>query len=120
MDSTVLLKILEIFAPIFTVIMGGLSVVIGIFMNKWAAREKVKAMRANGATAVQAVEQLFPNEPGERKKELAMQIAQNLNKTAGISVLDDTQLSINEASVLGLPSTKETIQECTDEVIPMG
>jgi hypothetical protein len=107
MESAVLLKILEYLAPVFTVVMTGLSVILGIFMSKWAAREKVKAMRANGATAVQAVEQLFPNESGERKKELAMTIAQNLNKTAGISVIDDTQLPLNEASVLKLPSIKE-------------
>jgi hypothetical protein len=114
MDSAIILKILEYLAPVVTVIMGGLSIVIGIFMNKWASREKVKAMRENAITAVQAVEQLFPTVSGERKKELAMTIAQNLNKTAGISVIDSTQLPLNEAGVLNLPSTKEPVKEPTE------
>jgi hypothetical protein len=114
MDSEVVLKILEYLAPVVAVIMSGLIIVIVIFMNKWAAREKVKAMRENAATAVQAVEQLFPTESGEKKKELAMTIAQNLNKTAGISVVDSTQLPLNEASVLELPPVKAPVKEPTE------
>ena len=116
MDNNVLATILGVIAIPLGAVATGLSIVIGIVMSKWAAREKTKAalveaqeklkiMKINSDIAVQAVEQMYWDKPNEEKKILGLAIAKQLNTLAGIKLPDDIQLTSNEASVLNLPPT---------------
>ena len=116
MDNNALATILGVIAIPLGAVATGLSIVIGIVMSKWAAREKTKAalveaqeklkiMKINSDIAVQAVEQMYWDKPNEEKKILGLAIAKQLNSLAGIKLPDDIQLTANEASVLNLPPT---------------
>lgn len=105
MDTQTLTTILTIFTPLLTVIVTGVSVVVGIALSRWSAREKLKVMKENAKLAVEAVEQMYWDKPNEEKKQLGLQIAQNLNSAAGVNTLEAIQLPLNEANVLALPST---------------
>jgi len=116
MDNSALATILGVIAIPLGAVATGLSIVIGIVMSKWAAREKTKAalveaqeklkiMKINSDIAVQAVEQMYWDKPNEEKKILGLAIAKQLNTIAGIKLPDDIQLTSNEASVLNLPPT---------------
>jgi len=116
MDNNALATILGVIAIPLGAVATGLSIVIGIVMSKWAAREKTKAalveaqeklkiMKINSDIAVQAVEQMYWDKPNEEKKILGLAIAKQLNTLAGIKLPDDIQLTSNEASVLNLPPT---------------
>jgi hypothetical protein len=74
-------------------------------VKKWEVKSDLKTMKQNATDAVQAIEQLYPNETGEVKKKLALTLACQLNKVAGIVATDTVQLALNESSVLVLPST---------------
>jgi hypothetical protein len=103
MDTQTLTTLLAIFTPILTVIVTGLSVVVGIAFSRWSAREKLKVMKENAKLAVQAVEQMYGDKSNEEKKCLGLQIAQSLNAAAGVSTPGVVQLPLNEANVLTLP-----------------
>jgi uncharacterized protein YneF (UPF0154 family) len=103
MDTATLTTILAIFTPILTVIVTGLSVVIGIAFSRWSAREKLKTMKENAKLAVQAVEQMYKDKSNDEKRMLGMQIAESLNAAAGIATSVPVQLPLNEANVLDLP-----------------
>jgi len=116
MDTNALATILGVIAIPLGAVATGLSIVIGIVMSKWAAREKTKAalveaqeklkiMKINSNIAIQAVEQMYWDKPNEVKKILGLAIAKQLNTLAGIKLPDDIQLTSNEASVLNLPPT---------------
>jgi len=116
MDTNALATILGVIAIPLGAVATGLSIVIGIVMSKWAAREKTKAalveaqeklkiMKINSNIAVQAIEQMYWDKPNEVKKILGLAIAKQLNTLAGIKLPDDIQLTSNEASVLNLPPT---------------
>jgi hypothetical protein len=114
MDTTILMRILEIISPILTVIVLGISGIVGFWMSKWQAREKIKAMRSNAESAVTAVEQLYPNLPNEDKSKIALQLAQSWNKTAGIIVSDELQLPMNESKIPELKSKEK------EPLVPLG
>jgi uncharacterized protein YneF (UPF0154 family) len=123
MDTQTLTTILAIFTPLLTVIVTGVSVVVGIALSRWSAREKLKVMKENAKLAVEAVEQMYWDKPNEEKKKLGLQIAQNLNSAAGIDTLGAIQLPLNEANVLSLPPStpkevpKENLKETLKEVL---
>ena len=106
MDPT-LQTVLTIFTPLLTIIVAGISYVVGQAMSRWQAREQVKTMQANSKLAVQAVEQLAAGQPNEVKAKMALQIAQQLNQQAKIAIPDTTVAPMNEAHVLTLPPTTD-------------
>lgn len=101
--SSLLSTILVIFTPLLTVIIGGISIVVGNWMIQWQARSKVDTMRKNAKYAVEAIEQLMPTATGEEKAKAALTLAQTWNETAKIKIPDTIQLPMNEAEVLKLP-----------------
>jgi hypothetical protein len=114
MDTATLVTILGILAIPLSAAATGLSIVIGIIMSRWAAREKTKTalieasetlklMKINGETAAKAVEQMYWDKPNSEKKALALQIAKQYNELAGIKVNDNMQLPMNEVGVSELP-----------------
>jgi len=78
-------------------------------VKRWQAKSDLKTMRQNALDAVQAIQQLYPNEPGDNKRRMALQWASHLNTVAGISAKLETpetpvtQVILNESSVLTLP-----------------
>jgi len=100
--------ILAIFTPLLTVIVAGVSAVVGVAMSRWQAREQVKTMQANSKLAVQAIEQIAGNKPPQVKEEMALQLAQVWNQSAKITVPDSSVTLANEGHVLTLPDTKPT------------
>jgi uncharacterized membrane protein (DUF106 family) len=107
METQTLTTLLAIFTPILTVIVTGVSVVLGIVLSRWSAREKLKVMKENAKLAVEAVEQMYKDRTNEEKKELGLQIAQSLNAAAGVTTPGTVQLPLNEANVYNLPPKKE-------------
>jgi hypothetical protein len=108
MDTPTLTTLLAILTPILTVIVTGLSVVVGIAFSRWSAREKLKVMKENAKLAVQAVEQMYGDRTNEEKKALGLQIAQSLNTAAGVATPGVVQLPLNEANVFVLPPRQES------------
>ena len=146
MSDSVLITILGIVTPILTVILGGLGSLFLVQLNRWKAKEQLKAdqelaiakltaMKENATQAVQAVEQLYPDKPGEEKKKLALEFAQALNTIANIPTPTEPvadipvpispQLILNESNVLTLPPTNKPVPEAAnagastmDETLP--
>ena len=102
--------------------------VLGAWAVQWQARAKVAAARSNlmimhtnADKATKAIEQLFPNDPPEVKKQKALALAQQWNQIASVNVSDSSQTLANEAAVFNLPtdtSTPVPQGATTDEAIP--
>jgi hypothetical protein len=119
MDTQILTKILEILTPIINVVVVGLSVIITLAISRWSTREKLKVMKENAKLAVDAAEQIGWNKTNDEKRELGLQIANELNQIAGVPTIQSVQLHLNEANVLSLPPTKdEKIPNST--ITPLG
>jgi hypothetical protein len=125
----VLDRLLSIFAPIITVIVASASTIVSILLSKYIAMMKVKQTIANGEVAVKAIEQLYPNLPGEQKKLLALSFAQTLNADSGIKTPDNVATKINESHVLSLPPAPitevgsplpEKKSDSVDVIVPLG
>jgi hypothetical protein len=120
MNDTLLSKILEIFAPILTVVVTGISLVLGTVLSRWQAREQLKTMQINSKLAVQAVEQLAVNQPNEVKAQMALALAQTWNTSAKITAPDTSVTPMNEANVLTLPQPVVIPKPETIDDIPKG
>jgi hypothetical protein len=86
-------------------ITGALGIWGAAQVKRWQAKTDLKTMKQNAMDAVQAIEQLYPNENGEAKKKLALTWAAHLNTVAGITATPETLNVLNESSVLTLPPT---------------
>jgi len=81
---------------------------IEFWKKKTSARTSLKIMKENAADAVKAVDQMYPDETGENKKKLALELAQTLNKVAGLTAPStEVQVALNESQVLTLPRKEE-------------
>jgi len=111
METPIWTTILAIFTPILTVIMAGLSVIIGLGMKRWESRARLKVMQDNAKLAVAAVNQIYSDKTNDEKKILGLQIAQDLNAVAGITEPSTVQLPINEANVFLIKNENKVVAE---------
>lgn len=100
----------------------GIAGLLGILFSRWQthektknaqmqARENLKLVAYNGAEAVKAIQQTFPNKPGEEKKFLAMTLAAEWNKAAGIVISDAILSPYIEAGVFQMKTDQKAKEE---------
>jgi hypothetical protein len=123
---TVLQAVQSLMLPFLGALGTGLAGMGLLWMNRWKKSQERKdallelqTMKDNAKTAVNAVEQMYPDLPGEKKAALALTWANHLNMAAHISapsLVTPTTVQgivsnqaiptiLNEAQVLALPPT---------------
>jgi len=105
MDPQIWTVIAAIATGLLVPIVGALGIWGSKQVKKLEVKSDLQAMKQNAKDAVQAIEQLYTNEPNEIKKKMALSWAKHLNTVAGIVTTDDVQLILNESCVLELPAT---------------
>jgi hypothetical protein len=106
MDASMWSVIAQVIGALLIPLMGALGLWATGQVKRMQARNDLKTMKQNAIDAVEAIEQLYKDRPNEEKRAMALQLAQQLNVTAGITTPDSTQLMLNEASVFTLPKAQ--------------